>query len=337
MPDHEVEPEELLNPPEKSIDKKKIIFISFVSVIVFAFLATLVMFFVRPITFRTPIDQKMGGVVVEITSGMSAGEISTKLKDMGIIRSKTAFDILVKLGGDSRRIVVGNYLFTSPVSVIDAESRIINGRFGIKTMKVTFPEGFTLKQVEERLKANLPNFDITKFHALASTSEGYLFPETYFFTASDDEAVVYQKMREVFDSKTKNLMNGRNVRDIITMASILEKEVKHKEDMQIVAGILWKRIKIGMALQVDATLAYERGLTSAELSHDDLTLDTPYNTYTNRGLPPTPINNPGLNAIEATLNPTATGYLYFITDKDGNAHYAKSFEEHKRNVVKYLN
>ena len=120
------------------------------------------------------------------------------------------------------------------------------------------------------------------------------------------------------------------------MASVLEKEVRDAKDMKIVSGIFWKRIEMGMALQADSTLDYERNKTSAELTSDDLKTDSPYNTYTRSGLPPTPIDNPGLNAITAALNPTASPYLYFLTDKDGKVYYAKTFEEHKKNKAKYL-
>ena len=138
--------------------------------------------------------------------------------------------------------------------------------------------------------------------------------------------------------QTKNLMalSSKDKSDIVAMASILEKEVKSSEDRRIVSGILWKRIKIGMALQVDATLDYERNKTSAELTAEDLKEDSPYNTYTRTGLPPSPINNPGLDAIKAALEPKASLYLYFLTDSDNNVHYAKDFEEHKRNKEKYL-
>jgi UPF0755 protein len=106
--------------------------------------------------------------------------------------------------------------------------------------------------------------------------------------------------------------------------------------MQTIAGILWKRIEMGMPLQVDATLEYERGLGSAELTLDDLRTDTPYNTYTRKGLPPTPIANPGSVALSAALNPTASPYLFYLTGDDGTFHYAKDFEEHKRNKERYI-
>jgi len=121
------------------------------------------------------------------------------------------------------------------------------------------------------------------------------------------------------------------------MASILEGEALTTSDRKLVAGVLWRRLEIGMPLQVDATFSYVNGKTTFELTLDDLKIDSPYNTYKYKGLPPTPINNPGLNSINAALYPTKTKYLYFLSGNDGKMHYARTFEEHKRNRQLYLN
>jgi len=120
------------------------------------------------------------------------------------------------------------------------------------------------------------------------------------------------------------------------MASIIEKESLNGDERQIVSGILWKRISLGMPLQVDATFLYINGKASAELTKDDLNIDSPYNTYRNKGLPPGPINNPGLDAIVAALYPKDSPYLYYLHDKKGKVHYAKTFNEHVANKRKYL-
>jgi UPF0755 protein len=217
----------------------------------------------------------------------------------------------------------------------------VKGDYGISAKKITFPEGFTNIQFAARLEANLPNFNKNTFLDLASTSEGYLYPETYFFLPSDTEEVIFNKMKSTFDAETKTLendfaMSQKTSKDIVIMASILEREVKSKEDKQMASNILWNRIKNGMALQVDATLAYERDKDSYTLTTADLRKDSPYNTYTRRGLPPTAISNPGFDSIFAALNPIPNNYVYFLTDREGKVYYAKTYEEHLKNKRKYI-
>ncbi len=295
-------------------------------------------FFIGPGNFSVPVSEGLGGVIVEVRPGMGAKQVAYLLKEKGVISSVSLFSATVSILGDSKKIVAGYYLFKNPAGVLEAETRIKKGDFGLEQVKLTFPEGFTVRQVGERLEAASPLFDIDKFRDLASTSEGYLFPDTYFFLPTDSEAEVISRMKKTFEDKTSGMFSTstKSVEEIVKMASVIEKEVRDPQDMAMISGILWKRIDIGMALQVDATLAYERGLTSAELRTSDLEKDSPYNTYTNRGLPPTPINNPGLSAIRAALNPTKSAYLYFLTNSTGKVYYARTFEEHKENKRKYL-
>lgn len=295
--------------------------------------------FIGPTRFKGQIDQKLGGLLIHIEEGSGAKSVAGVLDREGVISSDTLFLLVAAVLGDSKHVVAGYYLFKHPVGVIEAEQRISGGDFGVERIKITFPEGFTLRQITDRLEANMPFFDRSRFMDLASTSEGYLFPDTYFFVATDEEEVIFSKLRSNFDSRTSDFFASstlRSKRDIITMASIIEREVTDPKDMQIVSGIFWKRIKMGMALQADSTLAYERGKASAELTTDDLRTESPYNTYTNTGLPPTPISNPGRHAINAALYPLTSSYLYFLTDKEGRVYYARTFEEHKANKAKYL-
>ena len=224
---------------------------------------------------------------------------------------------------------------------MEVAERILNGDFDIKPIKITFPEGYSVKQIGNRIKEKIEVFDNEELNQIASTSEGHLFPDTYFFLPDVTPKEVFEIMTDTFDEKISKIKNdivasGKSLEEILKMASLLEEEVQTFEDKKIVSGILWKRISIGMALQVDATLAYERGKTSAELSIDDLRKNSPYNSYTNRGLPPTPISNPGIESIEAALKPSESKYFYFLTDKESKVHYARTFEEHKQNKEKYL-
>ncbi|MES2060123.1 MAG: endolytic transglycosylase MltG [Patescibacteria group bacterium] len=280
----------------------------------FAFIAYV--FFIGPFYFNVPINPKFGGVLFEVQDGSGVVTIGKDLKSAGIIASSEAFNLIAEISGDTKKIKPGFYLFKKPAGALEAESRISKGDFGLPIVKLTFPEGFTTKQIAERLDANLVSFDKAAFMDLASTSQGYLFPDTYFILPNDSGKSIYKKMISVFDQKTAGIFatSTKSKKDIIKMASILEKEVRSPEDMRIVSGILWKRIKIGMALQVDS---------SPE-------------TYERPGLSDSPVSNPGLNAILAAVNPVPSSYLYFLTDKAGKVYYAKTFEEHKQNKAKYL-
>ena len=148
-------------------------------------------------------------------------------------------------------------------------------------------------------------------------------------------------MNNNFNKKVEKLnltlLSDNELNKIVTMASLIEKEAGNNEEMPFISGILSNRLKKNMPLQVDASFIYLLGKKSSDLTKDDLKIDSPYNTYVNKGLPPGPINNPGMNAILASLNPAKTPYYFYLHDKDGIIHYAKTFEEHKINKRKYLN
>lgn len=175
---------------------------------------------------------------------------------------------------------------------------------------------------------------------LGTAQEGYLFPDTYFFSKIDGPADMIKVMRDNFDSRIKEVEDdikatGKTMNEIITMASIIDREVRTKKDRHLVSGILWKRIASNMPLQVDATFEYYLGKTTFDLTKADLKSESPYNTYVNKGLPPTPIGNPGWDAIMAAIFPEESDYWFYLSDHDGNIHYAKTFEEHKANRRQY--
>lgn len=211
----------------------------------------------------------------------------------------------------------------------------------LREITVTIPEGFSVKQIGEVLEgAGL--FSRDEFIKIAQKEEGYLFPDTYrFFKKSRPEDII-AKMKRNFEAKFSPEVldeikdSGLGFEEIIIMASLLEEEVKSTEDRKIVAGILWKRLDQGIGLNVDATLTYVLGKASRELTQDDLKIDFSYNTYRYRGLPPTPISNPGMDTIFAALRPTKSPHFYYLTDKEGRAHYAATLEGHSLNKRKYL-
>ena len=278
--------------------------------------------------------------IVELENGESIRSFSQKLKEEKVIISSSAFVSLVVALGGEKKAVAGPYFFKESMSIFSVAKRLLQGDFDVKATRLTIPEGWNTLQIATRAESLFPHFNKQKFIEENKMEEGYLFPDTYFFLPTATEENIILKMKETFEEKTKEILpfakESAEFRKAIILASILEKEVQTKEDMAIVAGIFQNRIKIGMALQADSTLAYILNKDSLSLSLDDLKVSSPYNSYTNRGLPPTAIGNPGLTAIKAALNPTKSDYLYFLTDKEGKVYYAKTFEEHKKNKLRYL-
>ena len=184
-------------------------------------------------------------------------------------------------------------------------------------------------------------FDKEEFLMRTKEKEGYLFPDTYYFLPSSTTSEVVFVLEHTFWEKMELiqeeiLSSDKTLSDIITMASIIEAEASAEQDRRLVSGILWKRLDIGMPLQVDVTFRYINGKTSADLSLDDLEEESPYNTYVNKGLPPTPISSPSLESIVAAIHPVESAYLYFLADSDNVVHYSEDFEEHKRKKALYI-
>ena len=268
------------------------------------------------------------GAAIAIEKGKGLAEISGKLKKEGFIKNKYAFALYARVFNKSKKIKYGKYLFNEPVSIFSLLSRFTKGEFGFKPVKVTVAEGLTVKKIAELL-GDFENFDKEEFLEKTVNMEGYLFPDTYLFLPFAETEQIIGTMTDNFKKKA-----GDVGKDIVIMASLIEKEVPDIGDRKIVSGILWKRLKLGMALQVDAVFPYITG--KQKVLSDDLKIDSPYNTYLHKGLPPGPISNPGLDAVEAAKNPQETSYLYYLSGKDGKTHFAKTFAEHLKNKEKYL-
>jgi UPF0755 protein len=308
-----------------------------------------------------------------IEKGSSLEHISQKLKSEEFIRSSFLLRSVIFFQGNSKTVRAGDYFFEEPVSLTGIASRISNGTSGIATIRVTVPEGYNFRdigflfenigmfQAEELWEvAGFPGVDylaisdlplpvdFSSVSALVSGKpnsvglEGYLFPDTYFFSANDTiEDIVSKMLRNLEerisqDFRAEIAKQGKTFHQILTMASILEKETIKVEDKKTVAGILWKRLDGGVPLQVDAALTYIVGRTSLELTKVDLDFDSRFNTYRYFGLPPGPIANPGLESIEAAIYPTRSPYWFYLSDRQGNIHYSSTFEEHKEKKFKYL-
>ena len=278
-----------------------------------AFLAALIIYFFG-VPFSFPTNQ-----IITVAEGLSAGEVTRALVERQVIRSRFAFGLIFRLSGKEEQIKSGDYIFERPLGVFSVIRRLTEPIFGIDQVKITVPEGLSVREMAEIFSQSLPNFDKLEFINLAGSEEGYLFPDTYFFFANATSGEVIAKMENNFRRKVSLFdeaarKSGRTLEEVVVMASLIEAEVREPEVRRIVAGILWKRLDIGMALQVDAAPP----------------------TYEFPGLPSLPITNPGLDSIEAALNPTKTEYFYYLSGSDGTTHYARTLEEHKINKEKFL-
>ena len=279
--------------------------------------------------------------IVRIKSGTYLSQAADLLVTKNVIRSSFMLKLYVMLMSGHRQVQAGDYLFDKPQSSFKIAYRLINGDLALPKIKVTLTEGLTSKDVAAVIKKNVPNFDVSTFVMLAKPYEGMLFPDTYYFYPTTEPDDVIQMLRENFTEKVRPLLldvqaSGRSLQDIVTMASIVEREATSTTDREMIAGILWKRIKTNMPLQVDPPFYYLLGKDSAHITVDDLAIDSPYNLYKHTGLPPTPIDNPGLDAITATLHPVSTDYWFFLSDRSGRTHYAVTYDQHTANRRKYL-
>jgi UPF0755 protein len=274
------------------------------------------------------------GRVVTIPEGATLSEISHILDERSIVASPFFLKIFVALASSDTEVLAGDYYFDKPLSVGEVARRITHGDYGLEPVKITVPEGSTVLDIAALFAEKFTMFDASHFLELAEQDEGYLFPDTYLFLPNVREEQVIKQMRETFDLRAATLANeiassSRSFEDIVIMASIIEKEAWKQRDRRLISGVLWNRIDISMPLQVDATFLYINGKSTYDLTYDDLAIDSPYNTYKYRGLPPGPICNPSLDSIEAALVPEESPYLFYLADRSGNTYYSLDYEEHK--------
>lgn len=306
-----------------------------ISVVAGTLAALLYLFVIRPPnTF--PINE-----LVSVESGKSLNSLAAGLHDTGVVRSPLMLRILITLMGHQRSVHAGDYLFKEPLDVFSVARALSVGTFGLEPVRIRVPEGATVKEMATIFSHSLLRFNADTFLAKAQSQEGYLFPDTYNFLPNANEQMVIDALRQDFDSKIATTVppvasSTHSLADIVTMASILEREAYNTEDRRLIAGVLWNRIARGMALQVDATFAYTIGKGTFQLTMKDLTSDSPYNTYKYKGLPPTPIGSPSLDSIQAALKPTKSDYLYFLADRQGVTHYCKTYSCQLANKARYF-
>jgi UPF0755 protein len=278
----------------------------------------------------------VGGQFI-VEEGRSVRDIGNILENKGYIRSSLLFRLLVRGKHEPVVIRAGSYTFTESLSTAKLIGSLQSSVSVTPAQLVTFPEGFSVYDMRTYIGDAIPALDIEE----AIPYEGYLFPDTYFVSPHETFVELIARMRNEYEEKIAPLQeriaqSPFTEEQVIILASIIEREANDEASMRMVSGILQNRLQNDLPLQVDAVFEYLLGKTSEELTLDDLALDSPYNTYTNRGLPPTPIANPGLMSINAVLDPLPSEYLFYLTGTDGAFYYAKDFEEHKRNKARYL-
>lgn len=306
---------------------------------------------------NVPVDSSdTSPISVTIPEGSGVRDIAEILKEAGLIRSIRGFLVRAYMSGDRDRLAAGEYTFSFADSGAEIIQRLASGEAHPRDIAITIPEGFTIKQIADRLEereivsagafleaAKVEN--VRDSHAfLASvpngTLEGYLFPDTYRFFPDSEPHIVIQKFLYRFGEQFKNagaVPEDRTVHDIVTMASIIEREVIEDSDRRIVSGILWKRLSEGMRLDADATTRYAIDNWERPLTVSDLQTDSPYNTRFHMGLPPGPIGNPGFSALFAAFNPEPSNYYYYLSAReDGTTIFSETLEQHNENKQRFL-
>ena len=277
-----------------------------------------------------------------IQSGEGIKTIAEDLQQQGFIRSQWAFFILVKELGLSGKLQAGEFYLSPAMNATQVAESLKTGTFDVW---VSIPEGKRADEIADILKQQLPTYQ-ESWRQTLDENEGHLFPSRYRFPQNTSLDLVLSTMKKQFDNTYNNIVDGKknslSKNDIVTIASIIEREAKFTDDRPIVASVILNRLKLGMPLQLDSTVQYALGYQPTEqtwwkkdLTADDLQTNSPYNTYLNPGLPPGPISNPGFESLTAVVNAPETDYLYYISDKSGHNHYAKTLDEHNANIKKY--
>lgn len=292
--------------------------------------------------------------IVEIPSGSGSVAMGRRLADAGVIRSAASFRLAVWMRGSGRRLQAGDYKFDRPMSTAEVVDKIARG--DVYVQAITFREGLTAREMAALYESGgfgtaADFLAATKNAALvqdidpaARDLEGYLFPDTYTLPRSLTAAQLVERMVGRFQKaltpelRQQAADRGLNVRQLVTLASLVEKETGKGEERPIVAGVYTNRLKIGMGLQCDPTVIYAlmlAGRYDGNIRKGDLQIDSPYNTYRYAGLPPGPIAAPGEASLRAAANPADVPYLYFVSRNDGSHVFATTLDEHNRNVNEF--
>lgn len=342
--------------------KKKLIILSVLFTII---VLPIFIYFYYNLAINRP-SQLDTEISFEIKRGEGVAEIAQNLRQKNAVNSEFLFSLYVFLNKLDTNIQAGEYALKAGTPLIALVEQF---QHGVNEAKITFIEGWRVEEFARAANRQFEKIDYTEFVKKAAPYEGYLFPDTYYFDKDVREDDMVARLRENFEEKTKNILqpeilkrSGLTKEQVVILASIIEREVSGDEDRLIVAGILLSRFKVGMSLGADATIQYavapsilcgKDATTSGicatpleeiddfnwwpkNLTQENLDFESPFNTRKVAGLPPQPISNPSLSAINAAVNFKETNYVYYLTDKLGVTHYAETLDEHNTNIVKYL-
>lgn len=290
-------------------------------------------------------------VSYQVKPGASLSQVADDLQAAGVLRTANALKLFARLHDQSGQIKTGTYLFTDPATPEQILQRLVVG--DVEKVNLTIPEGFTQTQIFQRIAdqgygrfdklqqlSHDPDF-IKSLQLDTPSLEGYLFPETYLFTPGISESnllkMLVTQFQEQLDEKliAKAKQHNLNLHQLVTLASIIEKETGQVDEMPLISSVFHNRLKRGIQLQTDPTVIYGLKNFDGNLTRKHLKTPTPYNTYIIRGLPPGPIANPGRAALQAAAEPASTNYLYFVSRGDGSHHFSATLAEHNRAVRKY--
>ncbi len=328
------------------------------------FLITIILFitaivgliFVYQITAKANFQ---GQKVFVIKKGQTVGQISEHLKNENFIKSTLFFKIYLYLTRQQSSVQAGTYVLEANNANIINLTKIFTAGKVENEIALTFIEGWTIKDIANYLAKEKIIKEPTEFIEVAKTNnyqskynfldkikssslEGFLFPDTYRIYKDATASEIITKMLDNFEKKitpallTEITAQGKSLYEVLIMASIIEREVNKEEDRKLVSGILWRRLQANMPLQVDSSLKYIIGGKNPALSSEELKIDSPYNTYKYKGLPPTPISNPGESAIRAALYPKNSDHWYYLSAPDGTTIFSRTLEEHNEAARKYL-
>lgn len=279
---------------------------------------------------------------VVVPNGATGSEIARLLQTGGVVRSAQVFRLLERLEGAQSAAKSGEYRFAPHLTPGEVLHRIENGGAQIATW-VTIPEGFTAREIAQTLAQHgLGEQPTLAAYFAQQHLEGYLFPDTYLLPLqaqpAEIAAIMTARFREQLprDAAAQARRLGYSIAQIVTLASLIEREAKADDERRLMAGVYYNRLRLGMPLQVDATLEYTFAHHKTTITLADLARDTPYNTYLHRGLPPSPIANPGEPSLQAAFHPQPSQFLYYVYKGNGHHAFSRTLAEHEANVARYL-
>jgi UPF0755 protein len=291
-------------------------------------------------------------LTVIIPSGATGHDIAALLEARGVIRSAVTYDALARLRGEQAAMKAGEFSFSAHHTTAEVLRQVVSGGQQVAVW-VTIPEGFTAKEIAQTFAArNLGNEDdlestflgdsLVLLGARTANLEGYLFPDTYLIPTTATPAETAKIMTDQFaaelprDAAAQAKRLGFTLPQIVTLASLVEREAKADDERPLMAGVYYNRLRLGMPLEVDATIEYTFAHHKDVITYADLARDSPYNTYKHTGLPPTPIANPGRASLRAAFHPQASNYLYYVYMGNGHHAFSRTLAEHNANVARYL-